>query len=520
MSVNILSAVGGLVGLSAPEPGGSTIRVTTSTTLADGDALDLQGPLGVKLVVKNSGPITYQLDGDLTVTAGKGDARATGLSTTRSSHGQADIEIGATGSLVVSATDGQAMGLHILADDTVLGIAGEAHAVSGTGLAIVAECEADKLNLEFDGQISAESMGAAQGASVFGDYVVLNNTGAITVTGGQGAGGVGVNGQHETFINAVTGVIDVTGTSHGLANGAWLTNAVAVNDGTIAVHGSGAVYGLVVTDAQLITNSGSIVVSNHGGQQAIAVMATAAALHKVFINTGLIKGPMAISSTGNYIVGDGAEQWINQGRVIGGVDLADHDDLFSNPGLVRGDIDLGFGQDRYEGGGKLIGVAYGGDGDDILLGGGKADHLVGDGNGTGPGADLLRGRAGDDTLEGGDGNDTLIGGKGADGLTGGGGIDVFVFHSVADSGAAADIIMDLEATDSIDLHAIDADTGTSGDQAFHLVGGFSGAAGELVVVYTGGDDLTLILGDTDGDGDADLEIHASGDRTAFTNFVL
>ena len=70
------------------------------------------------------------------------------------------------------------------------------------------------------------------------------------------------------------------------------------------------------------------------------------------------------------------------------------------------------------------------------------------------------------------------------------------------------------------LAAIDADTGAAGDQAFHLVGAFSGAAGELVVVYNAASGRTLIQGDVDGDGQADLSIAVQGDHHDFTNFAL
>jgi serralysin len=128
---------------------------------------------------------------------------------------------------------------------------------------------------------------------------------------------------------------------------------------------------------------------------------------------------------------------------------------------------------------------------------------------------------GDDSLFGGQGADTLTGGAGADSLSGGDGADVFRFTKLSDSTAASsDLITDLTDADQIDLHLLDADTGTGGDQAFHLVGAFGGHAGELTVAYDSGADLTTVSGDVDGDGVADLVITIAGDSSGFTNFVL
>ncbi len=133
---------------------------------------------------------------------------------------------------------------------------------------------------------------------------------------------------------------------------------------------------------------------------------------------------------------------------------------------------------------------FGGKGHDALNGGRGHDALDG-----GHGRDLVRGGAGDDAIEGGAGKDMLIGGSGA---------DMFVFVSVAHSKRnKADIIRDFDANDDgIDLAAIDADTGSAGDQAFDFIGAarFSGAAGELR--HAG----LKLQADVDGDGRADFVV--------------
>jgi hypothetical protein len=60
----------------------------------------------------------------------------------------------------------------------------------------------------------------------------------------------------------------------------------------------------------------------------------------------------------------------------------------------------------------------------------------------------------------------------------------------------------------------------AGDQAFVLVDGFSGAAGEAVLRYQADDRVTRLALDTDGDGAADIAIIATGNHSTFENFVL
>lgn len=123
------------------------------------------------------------------------------------------------------------------------------------------------------------------------------------------------------------------------------------------------------------------------------------------------------------------------------------------------------------------------------------------------GNDDISGGLGDDTLDGGDGDDLLLGGAGGDVLTGGEGADIFVFNSVSDSNSSTgvDEINDfLSNVDLIDLSNIDADSTVSGNQAFTLTGGSSGAAGELWIGVAVG--TYTIYGDTDGDGVADFTL--------------
>ncbi|MGK9237410.1 M10 family metallopeptidase C-terminal domain-containing protein, partial [Inquilinus limosus] len=178
-------------------------------------------------------------------------------------------------------------------------------------------------------------------------------------------------------------------------------------------------------------------------------------------------------------------------------------------------ISGGAGDDRIEGG-SGFGILDGDDGADVITGGGDIDQISG-----GAGDDVLRGDghddllygdAGADRLEGGEGRDRLEGGAGADVLTGGAGKDDFVYWETSDSTASStDRITDFsQGEDVIDLSLIDADSTIAGGQAFTFVydSSFHGRAGELRYEHRDGD--TVVQGDTNGDGQADLEIVLTG----------
>lgn len=162
-----------------------------------------------------------------------------------------------------------------------------------------------------------------------------------------------------------------------------------------------------------------------------------------------------------------------------------------------------------------------------ITGGSQSDSLTGtNGNnvlkGEG-GNDNLVGRGGNDTLSGGIGQDTLNGGLGRDTLTGGAGADTFLFSDVLDSrpGNPADRITDFATgIDKIRLAPIDAIDGGA-NNAFTFIGtaAFGNVAGQLRYEQVGGD--TIISGDTNGDGVADIQIKLTGLITlSETDFYL
>jgi Ca2+-binding RTX toxin-like protein len=110
---------------------------------------------------------------------------------------------------------------------------------------------------------------------------------------------------------------------------------------------------------------------------------------------------------------------------------------------------------------------------------------------------------------GGNGGDWLIANAAGNRLTGAGGADVFSWKSAdaAGVGARADTITDfVRGVDKIDLEGMDAITATPGNDQFAFIGtaAFSGAAGQLRYEVAG--NQVRILGDTNGDGQADFLI--------------
>lgn len=201
---------------------------------------------------------------------------------------------------------------------------------------------------------------------------------------------------------------------------------------------------------------------------------------------------------------------------------ADNDRQFGGDG---DDLMGGQSGDDYMDGGAGRDALYGDAGNDFLEGkadddrlhGGDGDDLIGGQDG----ADHLEGGAGRDALYGDAGNDVIVGGAGADSLFGQGGADRFVFIGLGDSaGGELDRIFDfsLAAGDRIDVSQIDADAFAAGDQAFALVGGFSGRAGQAVLAFDGAN-TTLSL-DVNGDSVADFRLLIDGRLDDPAGFIL
>ena len=98
---------------------------------------------------------------------------------------------------------------------------------------------------------------------------------------------------------------------------------------------------------------------------------------------------------------------------------------------------------------------------------------------------------------------------------------VAVLHAFGLPLNSPDLITDLNnSRDVVDLSGIDADTTQQYDQAFNLVGSFTGHPGQLMRSYDCGTDTTSFLMDTNGDSVADVIVQASGDHHTFKDFIL
>ncbi len=116
-------------------------------------------------------------------------------------------------------------------------------------------------------------------------------------------------------------------------------------------------------------------------------------------------------------------------------------------------------------------------------------------------------------LGGTDGDDVINASQVRDIMAGQAGADEFGFSDGTFSfGGGRDEIIDFESgKDVINLSAIDCDGSVlNGDQAFSLVASFTGVAGQATVKYFADGNYTLVAGDIDGNGKADLQIEVNG----------
>lgn len=141
-------------------------------------------------------------------------------------------------------------------------------------------------------------------------------------------------------------------------------------------------------------------------------------------------------------------------------------------------------------------------------------------------ADFIKGTSGADTLNGLGGSDQITGKGGADALSGGSAADTFVYAAVTDSGYGStlrDSIKDWEAGDSIDLAAIDTNSGLPGVQGFTFVGAGSSSqtmnAGELKY-FQHANGRTYVIGNSGDGATADFQIELLGTHNLTAdNFV-
>jgi Ca2+-binding RTX toxin-like protein len=253
-----------------------------------------------------------------------------------------------------------------------------------------------------------------------------------------------------------------------------------------------------------------------------------AAAGDIFINAdGVVGSAFDDSITANNFVNslygaEGADTLNGMGAddsLYGG---AGNDTLYGGTGADVIDGGGGFDFARFNDlvGGVTINLTTGVNGGaalgDVLV---SIEGLVGSQSATQ--GDTLTGDANANTIYGVDGDDVIDGGGGQDLLFGGNGVDRFVFTSLGTSEATTAQIFDFNnSSETIDLTAIDADTGTGGDQAFTFVSSFTGVSGQAIVTYDSSANVSHLSFDTNGDSSADLYLLIVGSQALPSNFLL
>lgn len=410
----------------------------------------------------------------------------------------------------------------------------------------------DSLHFDASGLV-ADSISIAAGA---GDDVLLGGGGADTLSSGGGAdqlsGGGGADslvggdgaqtllgGDGDDFISVGLGAQQISG-----GDGDDVIGMNLFDMGTKVDGGAGADILYLAGDVTL----GSANVTG------VETLRASNELNLVIKQSLLVDGLLHVAGSD-----DAGDLSVNGAKVTGRLGLSgshNNDKLIGGSGDDTigggsgGDTLIGNGGDDILKEGIGNALMKGGAGNDTLtaqagettmVGGAGDDFLNANAHGFNGGVDILKGGGGDDTIYIGTDHSTVLGGAGNDVIEGAppeahddritGGLgqdtitllshDTLVFVSVEDSTAdAPDQLIGTLNTQTIDLSRIDADTGLAGDQAFVLVGSFSGHAGELMIGYDSLRGESQIQGDVDGDGVADLVIDVNSDARGFSGFVL
>ncbi|MBY5935542.1 M10 family metallopeptidase C-terminal domain-containing protein [Tateyamaria omphalii] len=352
---------------------------------------------------------------------------------------------------------------------------------------------------------------------------ILTNTGSITANGAETIDSEVGTGYHYVFnsglIESRNQVIELSGDL-----GASTFNTIT-NTGLI--H-SAESTGIGLT----LGNLGSAYISNSGeiSAHSLAIFSSSVRTTDVSVhNTGMIESR---TGTGAIDLGSGEDLVLNEGTILGNVELGSAADIFDGRGgTVSGTVAGESGDDLYiidDGSIELVETM--GNGTDTveseasytlaqeievltLLG---SEDINGAGNGldntiTGnDGANLLQGRVGNDTILGGGGDDTIGGGANRDSLEGGEGDDYI------NGGARNDTIRGDEGNDTL-RGGLDNDVVSGGDGDDNIAGGL----GNDTLTGNDGDDVLFGQGGNDvfngGDGEDYIHGGAGNDTLSGAN---
>jgi Ca2+-binding RTX toxin-like protein len=323
-----------------------------------------------------------------------------------------------------------------------------------------------------NGTVHVEAMGDAIGAFSFTpEGWAFRNTGSFTVIS---------NGRQAIGVQSI---------------GAFSNLSV------FTVSGKSQVVGVDVTrfEGATVYNSGTILAIDTSGGEHTGEHASTGVLWRTgsfggvpFTNDGRIEGDYALRIIGSLLPSGSPETFVNNGTMVGRVDMGDGPTQLINAGVIQGTVNLEAGADTYSGSGSAAGMVSGGDGADSLSGGAQFDNFQGNqGNdtvATGAGDDYCVGGKDNDSLSGGGDYDLVYGNIGADTCNGDDGNDVVrggQDNDVVNGGAGDDFVSGDKGDDTV--------TGGAGADIFHTFGDagidrvtdFSLAEGDRVMLDPG-----------------------------------
>ncbi len=363
-------------------------------------------------------------------------------------------------------------------------------------------------------------------------YVLSANLEHLTLTGSNGISGTGNEANNNITGNSGSNVLTGLGGNDSIfANGGNDTlDGGNGNDTLDGGAGNDSMTGGAGNDVYVVGSAGDAVVEAPGGgtdtvQSSIAYVLGVDLERLTLTGAGNVNGTG--NATNNIIAGNTGNNLLSG---LGGNDTISggegNDTLDGGVGLDS--MTGGAGNDTYvvDSAGDGVSEALG-EGTDLVQAsvahtlGSNVENLTltgaADIDGTGNGLDnAITGNSGNNELTGSGGNDTLTGGAGTDTLTGGTGDDVFDWNLIAESavGPGHDRVEGFTGAgavggDAIDVSGIDANTGSSGNQAFVFIGTAAFSATGQLRVADDGLGNTLVQGDVNGGG-ADFEILVVG----------
>ena len=437
-----------------PDQGFDSAKVFENNNLFSVSGFQATGVAG-EIATNNSGTFTVTGTGPNATTGATGDATNSGSMTIQGAstttgvddqNGNGIVKNLAGGTLSATSTSGAAIAINV---------------VSGN--------DAENAGVIMASGVSAIGIGySAQLVDIVGGHTppanTINNSGAITVTGGSATGmsvsdtnraGVGGTITNSGTISATSVGINFSslfsGGGYSIQNSGTISAQTAISTVGFAnpnVTNTGVINGAIV-GAGFLTNSNTITgaVSAYGVANSGTITGAVTASAGSITNSGTINGAVTASAGLDSHAGtiNGAITFDSGSTLTLGAE--------NNTVLV-----IGTGANVLDGGGGTNTLSYAGLGVGVsvslALPGQAQTQTTGEGTQTVSNFQNLTGTAQDDHLIGNAQNNIIDGGGGNDTLTGGGGADTFVYRS----GYGNFTITDFSASqgDKIDLSTIEA----------------------------------------------------------------